>query len=157
MRIPLLTTTLALGVAFAGPALADAPAFVGPSGWSTVQSTPTDPAHPLLQWHIAGDSTTSLTYIRTTQSYDDSLGAIRTNLSTNKIKPAIDKDMPCQGKTAHVVEFAAGPDEHKIVINRLLVPQPDGVAAITYAHADGTPFDPDVKKAETVYCASSST
>ena len=152
MHIPFLA--LALGIASAVPALADAPAFVGPTGWSTVQGTPADPAHPLLQWHIAGDPTTSLTFVRTTQSYDDSLGAIRTNLTTNKIKPAVDKDLPCQGKTAHVVEFAAGPDAHKIVINRLLVPTSDGVAAITYAHADGTPFDPDVQKAETAYCAS---
>jgi hypothetical protein len=54
-----------------------------------------------------------------------------------------------------VVEFATGPDGHKIVINRLLVPTSDGVIAITYTRDDGVPFDPDVKKSVDAFCAGS--
>lgn len=150
---------LALAAATAATCLADGPAFVGPSGWSTDSSVgaSNDATRTIMQWHLPGDTSTSLTYLRSKGSYDDALTAIHTNITTNKMKPAVDKDMPCQGKTAHVVEFATGPDGHKIVINRLLVPTTDGVAAITYAHADGTPPDPAVQKSETAYCAAAGT
>ena len=142
------------GVALlAAPCLADGTTFVGPSGWTADTAASADPAHPLMQWHLSGDTTTSLTYSRTTRTYEDSLAAIHANLVANKIKSSVDKDVPCQGKTAHVVEFYAGPDGHRIAINRMLVPTSDGVAAITYAHEDGTPFDPDVTKSEAAYCA----
>jgi hypothetical protein len=136
--------------------LAAATAFVGPAGgWSANTVTSTDPAHPLMQWHLPGDPSTSLTFSQTTRPYDDSLAAIRANLTTNKIKPSIDKDITCQGKTSHVVEFASGPDGHRIVINRMLIPTSDGVIAITYTRDDGTAFDPEVKKSEDAFCAGS--
>jgi len=156
MRIVFVSLVLALWGATLGPALADGPAFDGPAAW-TANGGPagSDPAHPLLQWHLPGDTAASLTFLKSTASYDDSLALIHTNFSTNKIKPSIDKDIPCQGKTAHEVEFAIGPDGHKIVINRILVPTSDGVATITYSRADGTAFDSDVQKSETAFCAAS--
>jgi hypothetical protein len=139
----------------AAPVLAAATAFVGPSGWSEDTAISSDPTHPTMQWHLPGDPATSLTFSQTTRAYDDALAAIRTNLTTNKIKPSVDKDITCQGKAGHVVEFAAGPDGHKIVINRTLVPTSDGVIAITYTRDDGTGFDPDVKKSLDTFCAGS--
>ncbi|MBD5633648.1 MAG: hypothetical protein IAI49_04130 [Candidatus Eremiobacteraeota bacterium] len=151
-----IVSILIITVAAAGPAVADGPPFTGPASWSSNGSpVSADPAHPVMQWHLPGDTASSLTYARTTAAYADSLAAIHTNFTTNKIKPAVDKDVQCQGKTAHVVEFATGPDEHKIVINRMLVPTSDGVATLTYSRADGTSFDPDVQKAETTFCAAS--
>jgi hypothetical protein len=139
----------------AAPCLAAATVFASPPGWSEDTALSSDPAHPTMQWHLPGDPSTSLTFSQTTRAYDDSLAAIHTNLTTNKIKPSIDKDITCQGKTGHVVEFAAGPDGHKIVINRMLIPTSDGVIAITYTRDDGVGFDSDVKKSEDAYCAGS--
>ena len=145
---------LALSAACASPASADGPAFVGPAGWSSDTATASaDPSQQVAKWHLPGDPVASLTYSRTTRAYADSLGAIHTNISTNNIHPAMDKDLPCQGKTGHVVQFTFGPTDHKVVINRLLLPTTDGSVAITYSYADGTPFDPEVTKAETAYCA----
>ncbi len=154
-----LSFVFPLFASLAAPALADEPAFTGPSGWSANASnaTASDPAHAPMQWHLPGDNSASVTYLRTTTSYDDALAAIHTNFTTNKIKPSVDKDLPCHGKTAHVVEFATGPDGHKVVIQRLLVPTSDGVAAITYARASDDSFDPAVQQAETAYCAAGGT
>ena len=155
MRFFLMLTIFLSALA---PAGADEAPFAGPSGWSANANPapPPDPAHAVMQWHLPGDGSTSVTYVRTTTSYDDSLAAIHTNFTTNKIKPAVDKDVPCHGKTAHVIEFATGPDGHRININRMVVPTSDGVAAITYARSGDTPFDPAVTQAETAYCAAAS-
>jgi len=156
MRIVFVSLVLVLWGGALGPALADGPAFVGPAAWTANGGTSgSDPAHPLLQWHLPGDTSASLTYSKSTASYDDSLALIHANFSTNKIKPSVDKDISCQGKTAHEIEFAIGPDGHKVVINRILVPTSDGVATITYSRADGTAFDSDVQKSETAFCAAS--
>ena len=151
-----LSLVLLLFAALVAPAAADEPAFTGPSGWSAsaTNGAATDPAHAVMQWHLPGDTSASVTYLRTTASYDDSLAAIHTNFTTNKIKPSVDKDIPCLGKTAHLIEFSTGPDGHKVVIQRLLVPVSDGVVAITYARATEDSVDPAVQQAETAYCAS---
>jgi len=143
---------LTLPVALGGPVGADS-AFVGPAGWShnTPSATP-NPSRLVDQWHIAGDIATVTFTKDMTTTYTDALAAIETNFSTNKIKPATDKDMPCQGKTAHVVEFTTGPDNLQTVINRLLVPNGDGIETITYFRSGGTPFDPAVKKSEMDFC-----
>jgi hypothetical protein len=145
-----------LGGAALSPVVADDAAFTGPAGWSAnaANASPPDPAHAALQWHLAGDDSTSLTYLRTTTSYDDALAAIHTNFTTNKIKPSLDQDLTCRGKTSHVIEFATGPAGHQVVIHRMLVPMPDGVAAITYARESDVAFDPAVKAAETSFCTS---
>jgi hypothetical protein len=129
-------------------------AYTGPAGWSHVESPPsTDTTRKVEQWHIAGD-VGSVTYTQdSATAYADTLSAIEANFKKNNIKPATDKDMPCQGKIGHVVEFTFGPDGHKIVINNLLVPNGAGVDKIVYAREDGSQFDPDVKKSETAYCA----
>ncbi len=136
-------------------AFADATSdFVGPAGWSHVDATGTDPNRVVNQWHIPGDQHSSLTFIKDTQSaYADALGAIEKNFTSNGIKPAFNKDIPCHGQTGHQVEFVIGPDGHQITINRILVPDGTGIDTITYARENGDPFDPDVKKAETAFCA----
>ena len=105
-----------------------------------------------MQWHIAGDVSTVTFIADPSNPYADALAAIEQNFKTNGIKPATNKDTTCQGKAGHIVEFTTGPDGHKIVINRLLVPYGQGVITVTYARSDGSPFDADVKKSETTYC-----
>jgi hypothetical protein len=151
-----LCIALVLAAAATSPAAADGIAFVGPATWSSNGPASSDAGHQFSQWHLPGDSAASLTFLQTTTSYADSLAAIHANFAANKIKPAVDKDVPCQGKVAHVIEFATGPADHKIVINRMIVPSGDGIAALTYSREDGTAFDPDVAKAESAYCAAAS-
>jgi hypothetical protein len=139
-----------------GPALvaaAETP-FSGPSDWShTAPTTSTDGSRTVDAWHLPGD-VQSLTYIRdASTSYADALAAIQQNFSSQHIKPAVDKDLPCDGKTGHVVEFAFGPDGHRLSVNRILVPDDPGVVTLTYTRSDGSPFDDEVKKSETTYCA----
>ena len=138
----------------AAPAAAVAD-FAGPAGWS-VAAVPvsTDSARTFKQWHL-GDVAT-VTYIKDTSlSYADALGTIEKNFSTNHIKPTTDKDQACQGKAGHVVEFTTGPDGHRIVINRILVPDGNGVQTVTYTRPEGAAFDNDVKKVETDFCGAS--
>ncbi len=95
------------------------------------------------------------TYIRDGSApYAGALATILKNFSDNNIKPAMNKDITCQGKTGHVVEFATGPDGKKVLINRMLVPDGTGVVTITYARSDGSDFDNEVKKSETTFCGS---
>jgi hypothetical protein len=150
-----LTLIASFALAAGAPALAATDvAFIGPAGWSHVDSSgQTDPNRKIEQWHIAGD-VASVTFIKdSVTAYADALALIKNNFSTNKIRPAQDKDFPCQGKVGHVVEFTTGPDGHAIVINRILVPDGAGVDTITYVRSDGNPFDSDVKKSETDFCA----
>jgi hypothetical protein len=152
MRTVIFVSCLVL--ANAATAFADTTvAFLGPAGWShNPPPTAVDPARTIEEWHIAGDIAT-VTYIKdTTTSYDDAMAAIKKNIATNGIKMSADKDVPCHGATGHVVEFAFGPDGHRVITNRLLVPAGSGVDTITYARSDGSTFDSDVKKAETEYC-----
>lgn len=153
MRLTLITAFALATVAAPAFAATDV-AFIGPAGWSHVDSSAqADPNRKIDQWHIAGD-VASVTFIKDSQTaYADALALIKNNFSTNKIRPSQDKDFPCQGKTGHVVEFTTGPDGHQIVINRILAPDGAGVDTITYVRADGNPFDSDVKKSETDYCA----
>ncbi len=154
MRRTLLAVFVLAGAAAPALAATDV-AFIGPAGWSQVDTSaaPADPNRKTEQWHIAGD-VASVTFIKdSVTSYADALALIKTNFSTNKIRPSADKDIPCQGKTGHVVEFSTGPDGHQIVINRILVPDGNGLDTITYVRSGGTPFDSDVQKSETAFCA----
>ncbi|GAC1299442.1 MAG: hypothetical protein NVSMB19_03640 [Vulcanimicrobiaceae bacterium] len=153
-----IVASAALCAAVVAPAGAAGVTFPSPEGWSHVAvPPPTDPTRTFDQWHIAGDIAT-VTYIRDgTAAYADSLATILKNFADNNIKPSTNKDVPCQGKTAHVVEFATGPDGKKVVINRMLVPDGTGVVTITYARSDGSAFDNDVKKSETTFCAAAPT
>jgi hypothetical protein len=153
---PVLAAAMVAAVFSASAAFADVP-FPPPSGWShSGAPASTDPNHEFDQWHIPGDVAT-VTFIKDrTTAYADALATIEKNFSANNIKPNTDKDVPCQGKTAHVIEFAAGPAGKKIVINRMLVPDGPGVDTITYARSEGTSFDSDVQKSESTFCGSSS-
>ncbi|MBD5657684.1 MAG: hypothetical protein IAI50_21285 [Candidatus Eremiobacteraeota bacterium] len=144
-----LSATIA---AFALPAAAADVPYDGPAGWSHAPPASTDTARKVDQWHISGDVSTVTFIADSTSAYSDAVGAIEQNFKTNGIKAATDKDMTCQGKTGHVVEFTVGPDGHKIVINRLLIPSGTGVVTITYTRSDGSTFDSAVKKSETAYC-----
>ena len=151
-RAIVVSATLATTLVVA-PASAAAVAFPGPDGWSRVAVPPSpDATREFQQWHIAGDIST-VTFIRDGSGvYADALATIMKNFADNNIKPSTNKDMPCQGKTAHVVEFATGPDGKKVVINRMLVPDGPGLVTITYARAQDSDFDKDVKKSETAFC-----
>jgi len=149
-----------IGLALATPVTAraaDVP-FAGPAGWSHVAiPAGSDASRKVEQWHIAGDVATVTVIKDGATPYADSLGTVEKNFSDNKIKPAMDKDTPCQGKTAHVIEFATGPDNKKIVLKRVIVPDGKGVVTITYARSDGSAFDPDVEKSLTAFCAAGPT
>jgi hypothetical protein len=160
MAIPFrLVTCAAITCVFASALspVAAATEFSGPSGWTKTDVTSPVATRTIQQWHIGGDPTTSVTYISdATASYADALAAMSKNFSDNGIKPAIDKDMPCHGATAHVVEFTAGPDGFKTIINRVVVPQATGIVTITYTRGEHNTFDSDVQKAVTAYCAATS-
>lgn len=153
-----LAITAALTASLAVGARASGVAFPAPDGWSHVAvPSSTDTSRTFDQWHIAGDVST-VTFIRDSSGvYADALATIMKNFSDNNIKPATNKDMTCQGKTAHMVEFATGPDGKKILINRVLVPEATGLVTITYARSDGSEYDKDVKKSVTTFCAASPT
>lgn len=155
MRYAAFLLSLFMLATTSGTALADsAPVFVGPSGWSHNPPPATDPYRTIDQWHLSGD-VASVTFIKdTSTTYTDAVAAIEKNFSTNKIKPAADKDTSCRGATARLVEFAIGPDGHQVVIHRLVVPDGNGVDTVTYTRSNGSAFDPDVKKSETTYCGS---
>jgi hypothetical protein len=149
-----ITPLFILAASVAAPADPAAVDFPGPSGWSHMATTAApDPTRTVMQWHIAGDPA-SVTFIKdASTTYADAVAAIEKNFSTNNIKPATDKDVTCQGKTGHEVDFAVGPDGHQMIIHRMIVPDGAGIATITYARSDGSAFDSDVKKSETAYCA----
>ncbi len=150
-----IVTPSAICALLAVPVRAAGVAFPSPEGWSHVSvPPPTDATRQFDQWHIAGDIAT-VTYIRDGSApYAGALATILKNFSDNNIKPAMNKDITCQGKTGHVVEFATGPDGKKVLINRMLVPDGTGVVTITYARSDGSDFDNEVKKSETTFCGS---
>jgi hypothetical protein len=151
----LIAAALAVA-ATAAAASADTVAFVGPAGWSHSPPPATsDPNRTIDQWHISGDIAT-VTFIKdTSTAYSDALAVVQKNVTTNSIKTSADKDVPCRGTTGHVIEFGFGPDGHRVIINRLMVPDGTGVDSITYSRSDGSPFDSDVKAAETAFCAGS--
>ncbi len=138
------------------PAQAAEVAFGGPPGWAHADATAPAPGatRTVDQWHLGALST--VTFVKDDSvAYADALATIEKNFSANSIKPAIDKDLSCQGKTGHVIDFSTGPDGHKIAINRVLVPDGSGIVTITYTRADGSTFDEGVQKAESAYCAGS--
>lgn len=155
-RISLFVALVSL-VATATIASAAEIVYAGPAGWSHVDvGAPSDAKHSFAQWHIAGDIST-VTYIADgTTAYVDALANMYKNFSDNGIKAKIDKDVACRGGAGHVIEFVAGPEGKKVVINRMLVPSGDGIVTITYARADGSTFDRDVEKSEATFCGATS-
>ena len=153
----LITAATFLFVATSAAAIADTVAFVGPASWSkSPQTDSPSPTRDVQQWHMSGDIAT-VTFVKdSATTYADSLGAIQKNITTNNIRTSADKDLPCRGATGHVFEFAYGPDGHRVVVNRLMVPDGAGVDTVTYARGEGTPFDSDVKNAETAFCTPAS-
>lgn len=135
------------------------PAFVGPPGWSHVvqQQPTTDAPRSVDEWKLGGDSTDpgqTVTFINDpTAVYGDTLAVIKKNFSDNHIAPTVDVDRPCQGKQAHVVEFAIGPSGHEVIINRILIPQTPGLVTITYSRGKDYSFDDDVKKSIETFCS----
>jgi hypothetical protein len=131
--------------------------FAGIPGWSHIAAPTPDPARRFEQWRlVGGDPAQTVTYIAdTTTSYTDALAMIKKNFADNGIKPKVDKDTPCQGRTGHEVEFLIGPEGRGIITNRLLVPDGTGVVTITYVRGQTDSYDDDVKKAVTTYCKAS--
>lgn len=157
MRTKLVSILLG-GSVFAGASTAafatPATDFVGPAGWTRTDVPTPNPARSISTWQLGGDTSTSLTFITdAATSFEDALAAMNKNFSDNGIRLAVNKDEPCYGATAHVVEFTSGPDGARTIFNRLVVPLASGVATITYTRAEGNAFEGDVRKAEQAFCA----
>ena len=153
LRRVLTFSTIALGlpVGLGAAALAD-PTFALAPPWSHVdQAAAGDTSRKFDQWHISGESDSVTMISDSTTAYADAVALIEKNFTDNKIKPAVDKDFTCNAKASHEVEFAAGPEGHKIIINRILIPNGAGVITITYARSDQD-VDPEYKKSITAYC-----
>jgi hypothetical protein len=136
-------------------------AFVGPKAWSKVDTgqTSTDTSRTFDQWKLgSGQESQTVTVIHdSTTSYDTSLATMLKNFSDNSIKPSTNKDVTCQGRTAHVVEYQIGPDGHEFITNRMLLSDgATGVVTVTYSRAKGYGFDDDVKAAEDAFCKAAS-
>jgi hypothetical protein len=153
---------IAAGCAFtaalsASLARADQTAFIGPAGWSHSDPSTGDSTVKIERWHLPGDDLQSLTFIVDPNTpYTDAMAAIQKNFTTNHLKASVDKDLACKGVQGHVIEFATGPDGHKIIINRILLPNGTGVESITYSRGEGNPFDDDVKKSIAIFCGATS-
>ena len=149
--VSIAAASVALSLATAASA---AVTFVGPDGWSHSGQPSPDGKVQFDQWKLGGDTPQTVTVIQDSgTSFADSLAAVKTNFSNNKIRPAIDKDQDCLGRPSHVVEYTVGPDGHQITVNRLIVPDGAGVVTITYARGQKDDFDSDVRKALTTFCA----
>jgi len=139
-------------------ASADTTSFSLSSPWSHAdQQTSPDGTRKFEQWHIAGDTASTVTLVQdSSMSYTDALGAIQKNFSENHVRPAINKDLSCHNLSGHMIEFAVGPDGHRIIINRLLVPLGNGVLTLTYSRSEtDKTWDPEVLKSVTSYCGAS--
>ena len=157
-----LRTIVSIAACAAGLSLATAASavvtFKGPEGWSHNGQPSADGKVQFDQWKFAGDPPQTVTVIQdSTTSYADSMTAVKTNFSTNHIKPAVDKDQQCLGRPSHDFEYTVGPDKHQITVNRLIVPDGSGVVTITYARGSSDDFDSDVRKAITTFCAGTGT
>jgi hypothetical protein len=143
------------------PAFGAQIAFVGPKAWSKVDTgqTSTDTSRTFDQWKLGGgQEAQTVTVIHdTTTSYDTSLATMLKNFGDNGIKPTTNKDVTCQGRTAHVVEYQIGPEGHEYITNRMLLSDgATGVVTVTYSRAKGYNFDDDVKEAEDTFCKAAS-
>jgi hypothetical protein len=148
-------TSLCASLSLLPTATSAATGFEGPPGWTRTDVGSPTPTRTISQWQIAGDTSTSITFIQDSSiTYAATLAAMSKNFSDNAIKLAVNKDIACVGGTGHVVEFTAGPDGSRTIFNRLVLPEGEGVATLTYTRADGNAFDDDVRKAEAAFCAS---
>ncbi len=164
MLRPLLGT-LALTAGLIGmlgslAAAGNGPAFTLGFPWKFVDpdaNAPPPATRKSSQWHIPDEVDTFTLVDDSTQSYADSLTLIETNFSSNHVKPAVNKDLTCDGKTGHMVEFSAGPPGHQVIINRVLLPETPtaGVLTFTYVRSDKD-WDPAVIKSMKAFCQTDS-
>jgi len=146
---------LVLGASLAAPALGAGTdlAFSGPAGWSHVTQTASDPSRQFQQWRFAADPPEILTVMKdTTTNFADAIATMKKNIADNGFKVTLDSNQTCQGRPSHITEFAFGPQGHTTIINRLIVPQDDGIVTVTYTRGEGFNYDDDVKKAVAAYC-----
>ena len=117
----------------------------------------TDTQHSFDTWKQSSSATSQTITVMHDASgnYNDAVAVVHKNFSDNNIKPTIDSDQTCQGKTSHVFEFATGPDGHRIVINRLIVGGDSGITAVTYSRPQSAPFGGEVKSAIESFCSGS--
>lgn len=127
--------------------------FTGPAtAWDhSVAATPSAQAPRALETWKKKDGE-YMTYLADAGlSYDDSLAAVKKNISDNGLKTSLDTDRQCAGHRAHEFEMTLG----TTVVHQLIVDDAPGLTKITYTRPEGTPAAPDATTALTAYCAPS--
>ena len=136
-------------VLLAGGAALAAKPFVGPDGWDhTVAVTPT-PQLPRAQesWKKADGEV--LIYLSDGGlSYDDTVAAVKKNITDNSIKTAVDRDRTCGGKRAHEIEMTFAPT----IVHQVIIDEAPGVTKLTYSRPVGSAMGADATAAITTYC-----
>jgi hypothetical protein len=125
--------------------------FTGPaSGWDhNVAVAPSAQAPRALETWKKSDGE-YLTYLEDAGlSYDDTLAAVKKNITDNGVKTTIDGDRQCAGRRAHEVEMTLGPS----VVHQIIIDDAPGLTKLTYARPASTPAAADATAALTAYCA----
>lgn len=122
--------------------------FSGPADWEhSVGATPSPQSQRAQESWKKGDGTVS--YLEDgSLAYDDILGMVKKNVTTNNLKPAVDRDRTCDGRRAHEIEMTLG----TTVVRQIVVDDGPGVTRLTYTRPQGTAPATDVTAALSAYC-----
>ena len=144
-----------LALALCGLAVAAPKAFTGPTGWDEVQSqAPATGTQTFQMWkHGSGDLQQSVIFLSDpSTTYDDLVQRIHKNIVDNKFKVNADKDVSCDGRSGHLFSMAYGPDVKRMAVDRLVLPNGQGVVQITYMRPEPEPFANEVSTDLNGYC-----
>ncbi len=140
--VALVAVPLAVGAApkpFAGPA----------TGWDHTVAVTATAAAPRAQETWKKRDGEFLTYLEDAGlSYDDTVAAVKKNVSDNNLTAAVDTDRKCDGRRAHEFEMTLG----TTVFHQIVVDDAPGLTKITYARPQGVAMAPDVTAALATYC-----
>lgn len=123
--------------------------FPGPSGWEhAVGATPTAEM-PRAQETWKKSNGELMTYLADAAlSYDDSVAAVKKNVTDNGFKTTVDADRKCDGRRAHEVEMAFGTS----VVRQIIVDDAPGVTKVTYLRPQDVKPTADATGAISAYC-----
>ncbi len=124
--------------------------FTGPaSGWDhTVGATPT-PQVPRAEEMWKKSDGEFVTYLEDAGlSYDDTVAAVKKNVSDNGIKTSVDTDRKCDGRRAHELEMTFG----TTIVHQVIVDDAPGLTKITYVRPQSKPMATDVTGVLNTYC-----
>lgn len=151
MRLYRLAILLGCGLVASPLATEAAKSFGGPSGWNHDVVAQGGGGRTQDVWK-GPDANEVLSVIADTgTSFDDAVGVIRKNATDSKLRFALDKDLTCDGRKAHLFEMAMG-DTKKTLFNVTVIADGTGMERITYSRPDGVRFSSDVKDALAGYC-----